>query len=126
MLLVDDVDKAVDWYKDIFHAKIQATDPEKPPFEWVSLLLDDIEIMFAKKESALQWYSENIPIGDKTSNFIAYIYVDDVDELYEEIKDRVDVIMQPVTQWYGIREFAIKDLFGSVLVFAQILKKNPT
>ena len=29
MFLVDDVDEAIEWYKEVFDAKINATDPRK-------------------------------------------------------------------------------------------------
>jgi len=71
MFLVDNVDEVIEWYKEIFDAKINATDPENPPYEWVSLLIGDVEIMFAKMESAVKWYSENVVINkreDKDNN----------------------------------------------------------
>jgi len=52
MFLVENVDKVVEWYKDVFGAKFQASFPKEPPFEWVSLMLGDVEIMFSLKESA--------------------------------------------------------------------------
>ena len=52
MFLVDDVDKSVRLYQDVFGAKLQHSLPDKPPFEWVSLLLEQTEIMFWKKEAA--------------------------------------------------------------------------
>lgn len=122
MFLVDDVDKVIEWYKEVFNAKINATDPENPPYEWVSLLIGDVEIMFAKKESAIRWYSQNVAINKSISNFIAYIYVKNIDKLYQKIKEKTEIIMEPVSQWYGMKEFAIKDPFGIVIVFAEILK----
>jgi len=119
MFLVDNVDEVIEWYKKVFDAKIDATDPENPPYEWVSLLISDVEIMFAKKESAIRWYSENVAINKNISNFIAYIYVEGIDELYQKIKEKTKIIMEPLSQWYGIKEFAIKDPFGIVIVFAE-------
>ena len=48
MLLADDVNKAIAWYQDIFGAKLYYSMPETPPFEWASLLLSDIELMFSR------------------------------------------------------------------------------
>ncbi|MEO0115316.1 MAG: VOC family protein [candidate division WOR-3 bacterium] len=122
MFLVENVDKAVEWYKDIFGAEPQASLPKEPPFEWVSLMLGDMEIMFSQKKSAQKWYSENVIVAEKPANFIAYIYVEDANNLYDRIKDKVKIIMEPVDQWYGIREFAIQDPFGIILIFAQIVE----
>ncbi len=107
MFLVENVDKSAEWYKGTFSARLQASLPKEPPFEWVSLMLDDVEIMFSKKKSAHKWYSESITIAERPANFIAYIYVEDANKLYGRIKDKVKTIMQPVDQWYGIREFMI-------------------
>ncbi|MEO0096393.1 MAG: VOC family protein [candidate division WOR-3 bacterium] len=122
MFLVENVDRAIEWYKDVFGAKVQVSLPKQPPFEWVSLMLGDIEIMFSQKKSAQKWYSENVIVAEKPANFIAYIYVEDANKLYDRIKDKVRIIMEPIDQWYGIREFAIQDPFGIILIFAQIVE----
>ncbi len=122
MFLVENVDEAVEWYKEVFGAKLQAALPKEPPYEWASLRLGDVEIMFSLRDSAQKWYSENAKVGEKPANFILYIYIGDANGLYERIKNRVKIIMEPVDQWYGIREFAIEDPFGIILVFAQMLK----
>jgi uncharacterized glyoxalase superfamily protein PhnB len=120
MLLVDDVDKAVAYYQEVFGAELQYSLPENPPFEWVSLLLGDIEIMFWQKEAAQKEYPGVLFTSEKLGNFILYLYVKDVDVLYERIIDKVAVIMKPKDQSYGIREFTIRDRFDFILTFAQI------
>ena len=81
-----------------------------------------MEIMFSQKESAQKWYSENVIVSEKPANFIAYIYVEDASSLDDRVKDKVKIIMEPVDQWYGIREFAIQDPFGIILIFAQVVE----
>jgi orotate phosphoribosyltransferase len=39
-----------------------------------------------------------------------YVYADRVDEMYERLKDRVDVVETPHDTFYGMREFTIRDL----------------
>ena len=120
MLLVENVDEALAWYGEVFGAELHASSPQTPPFEWVSLLLADVEIMCGQKRAAQEWYSDKVTISRTPANFIAYVYVKDVNSLYEQIKDKVAVIMGPTDQPYGIREFAIQDPFGFIWVFAQI------
>lgn len=122
MFLVEEVDEAALWYQDILGAKLQYSLPKTPPFEWVSLLLDDIELMLSQKKAAQQWYTDKVPISEKPANFIAYFYVKDASVLYDRIKDKVKIIMEPADQPAGIREFAIQDPFGFILIFAQIIK----
>jgi uncharacterized glyoxalase superfamily protein PhnB len=117
MLLVDDVNKAVAWYQDILGAKLQYSMPKTPPFEWASLLLGDIELMFSRKKSAQQWYK--VQVSEEPANFIIYLYVTDASILYDKIKDKVRIIMEPTDQPYGVREFAFQDPFGFILIFAQ-------
>jgi uncharacterized glyoxalase superfamily protein PhnB len=122
ILLVDNVDEAVAWYQDKRGAEIQAADPKSPPFEWASLLLGGIEIMVGQKRAAQGWYTDHITVSETPANFIAYIYVEDAHDLYHRIKGRVNIVMEPTDQRYGIREFAIGDPYGFVLVFAQIIE----
>jgi uncharacterized glyoxalase superfamily protein PhnB len=122
MFLVDKVDEATSWYQDILGAKLQYSVPKTPPYQWVLLLLDSIEIMIAQKGIVQQWYTDKVPTSEKPSNFIAYFYVKDVDALYNRVKSKVEIIMHPADQPHGIREFAIQDSFGFVLIFAQIIK----
>ena len=117
--LVENVDEVVAWYTELLGAKLQHTLPDNPPFEWVSLLLGDVEIMFSKKKAAQEWYSDEVTVSETPANFIAYIYVEDVNSLCDRIKDKVQVIMAPKDQFYGIREFAIRDPFGFIIIFAQ-------
>lgn len=122
MFLVKNVDEVADWYRNVLGAKLHASLPKNPPFEWVSLLLDDVEIMFSKQRAAQRWYSDSVTISETPANFITYIYVKQVNKLYERIEGRVKIIMDPTDQWYGIREFAIRDPFGFILIFAQIIE----
>ncbi len=121
MFLVEDVDEAMLWYQEILDAKLQYSLPQKPPFTWISLLIGDIEIMFSQKRAAQKWYSDKVSVSEKPANFVAYIYVKEVNNLYDRIKDKVKIIVEPTDQSYGIREFAIQDPFGFILIFAQII-----
>ena len=42
-----------------------------------------------------------------------------IDALHDRIKDRVKIVMPIVTQFYGMREFAIEDPDGYVITFAE-------
>jgi lactoylglutathione lyase len=48
-----------------------------------------------------------------------FIEVAGVDGVHEQIRSRAKVIMPLVTQWYGLREFAIEDPDGYVITFAE-------
>lgn len=120
MFIVEDVDKAVTYYHEVFGAELQHRLPETAPYEWASLLIGDVEIMFWQKEAAQKEYPL-IPLSSKRENsFILYIYVKDVDSLYEHVKGKETILMEPKDQPYGIREITVQDRFGIMLTFAEI------
>lgn len=121
MFLVDDVRKAMAWYKDMLGAKLQHNFPDEQPFEWISLLLGEVEIMLADKQSAQRWYSDKVRVSTSPANIIAYIYLEGIDSLYERVEGKVELVFRPADKFYGVREFAIRDPFGFVLIFAEIL-----
>jgi uncharacterized glyoxalase superfamily protein PhnB len=45
--------------------------------------------------------------------------VDNLDEVYEKVKDSAKVVMSPTEQFYGMREFTIEDPNRYQLTFAQ-------
>jgi len=76
--------------------------------------------MFWQKKAAQKEYPDVTLTSEKPSNLIVYLYVENVDKLYERVKDKVEVLMRPKDQPYGIREFTVRDPFGFVWTFAQI------
>jgi len=56
------------------------------------------------------------PIGATGTLFIE---MEGVDALHDRLKPRVKIVMPIVTQFYGMREFAVEDVDGYVLTFAE-------
>ena len=51
-----------------------------------------------------------------------YVYVDDVDALYEEVRSKgANIQREPADAAYGLRDFAVEDLDGHRLVFGSPL-----
>ncbi len=48
-----------------------------------------------------------------------YVYVDNVDDLYRSLKDRVEIVKGLHDTFYGMREFIIRDVNRFWLTFAQ-------
>ncbi|NIR52324.1 bleomycin resistance family protein, partial [candidate division KSB1 bacterium] len=48
-----------------------------------------------------------------------FIQVQDIHDLYEQIKNRVNVITEMHTTFYKMHEFAIRDCNGYILTFAE-------
>ena len=52
-----------------------------------------------------------------------FIEIEGIDAYHDAIKPRVTIVMPLVTQWYGMREFAIEDPDGYVITFAEPVNK---
>jgi uncharacterized glyoxalase superfamily protein PhnB len=48
-----------------------------------------------------------------------------LDRLHDRLKTAVPVVMPLVTQWYGVKEFAIADPDGYVITFAERVATDP-
>ncbi len=101
-----DLRKAIEWYRNTLGFKVAATWPlEKPNYAHFE---HEDGAMFAIMEN------ENFPSHGRF-NF----YVDNVDEIWNQIKDKVEVIEELFSTAYGSRKFTILDLDGNELSFVQ-------
>jgi uncharacterized glyoxalase superfamily protein PhnB len=85
---------------------------------FASVTSGPVEIFFNDRSTVTKESPQmtGLPFGGGNTMFIE---VDGVDALHERIQSRVRVIMPLVTQWYGVREFAIEDPDGYVITFAE-------
>jgi uncharacterized glyoxalase superfamily protein PhnB len=51
-----------------------------------------------------------------------YVYADDVDDLYQRLKDRVEVVKGLHHTFYGAREFIIRDVNRFWITFAHFAR----
>ncbi len=119
-MMVEDVNKTVDFYRNILCCfELIVSDPKKGQFDWAMIACEDNELMFQSRKSL----GKSIP-GFKDiktgGSMVAYIEMEDVEELYNRIKDKVTVIKDLHKTHYGSTEFIIKDCNGYVLVFAEL------
>ena len=54
-----------------------------------------------------------------------FIEVAGIDALHDAVRPRVKIMMAIVTQWYGMREFAVADPDGYVITFAERVNQQP-
>ncbi len=119
-LLVDDVYKSAEYYRDVlgFHFEQFWGDPPR----FVMLLRDGVVIMLrAPSEPA----SESVvrPNDERVEHsFDIYVRVRDVDGLYEELRGRgARLLYEPCDQPHDCREFEVEDLNGYRICFGQDL-----
>ena len=119
MIHVPDVRATVDWYQSIgFHVVATYGNESDSGYSFAIVSFGDGQVMF----------SEGGETSDKRRREVdLYVYVDDIDEVYERLKDRVDVFEAPHDTFYGMREVIIRDVnrfwitFGQESVFGMLM-----
>lgn len=117
MFHVADVRATVAWYVSIGfvlreHFSLDAEDA------WASLQFEGSRIMITGGGSAS-------PTPNRRDVDL-YIYTDRVDALYEELRERVDVVEPPHDTFYGMYEWTLRDPNGYWLIFGASLTGSQT
>jgi len=117
-LLVANVERSLVYYTDVLGFERGFTVPEQPPFVFGSVTSGAVEIFFNDTAAAVKEYPAfaGKPLGATGTMFIE---VEGVDALYDRLEGKATITMPIVTQWYGMREFAIADPDGYVITFAE-------
>ncbi|WP_088103057.1 VOC family protein [Halalkalibacter urbisdiaboli] len=103
---VKDLKRSVNWYKEVLGFTVAASwPPEKPNYVHFE---HEGGAMFSVMEH------ENNPSPGRF-NF----YVDNVDELWDKLKDKAEVLEELFSTPYGSRKFTILDIDGNELGFVQ-------
>ncbi len=127
-LMVTDISKSVAFYRDVLGFSLRMAVPEDRNefpdtlkdgvhYIYAQLVYGKVEIMIQSRESL----SEDIPAFRDMSPGAAvsfYGTVEDIDGLYQKLKEKVDVVKALETSWYGMKEFYIRDPDGYILGFA--------
>ena len=117
-LIVSSVERSLSFYQEVLGFSRGITVPDESPFVFASVSSGPVEIFFNSVESAVKEY----PALDKKPRGLSgtlFIEVEKLEALYEELRERVTVVLPYVVQWYGMKEFAIADPDGYVITFAE-------
>jgi uncharacterized glyoxalase superfamily protein PhnB len=119
VLLVADVVKAADYYRDKLGFTYDRFWGEPPDF--VILNRDSFSVMLSQVNDA----SKVVPhwkVVDNTWNI--YFWVDDVEAVYAEMQESGAIIDYTLCmKVYGVKEFGVQDLDGHDIAFGQIMEK---
>jgi uncharacterized glyoxalase superfamily protein PhnB len=125
-LAVNDIASTIMYYKENFDFELQMlVDESKTIFDteikkelnyiWAMIKKDGVSIMLQSIESLKE--DVGVFFDNIGASLTLYIEVENVDELYLKIKDKVSIYKDIDTTWYGQREFYIKDINGYILGF---------
>ena len=120
-LLVDDVERSLRFYEDVLGFTRGFTVPEARPFVFGSVVSGPVEIFFNEKHTAAKEYAAfaGKPLGITGTLYIELAGSGAIEPLHDRLKAAVPIVMPFVTQWYGVKEFAIADPDGYVITFAE-------
>jgi uncharacterized glyoxalase superfamily protein PhnB len=111
MIHVPNVRNTVDWYKGIGFTVRRTNEPDGET-DWASLLFGNSEIMLTD--------GGRVSTEDRREVDL-YIRTDDVEGLYRQLKDRIEIRLGLNDTFYGTREFIVRDLNGFWVTFGQEL-----
>jgi catechol 2,3-dioxygenase-like lactoylglutathione lyase family enzyme len=114
VLLVDDVARAADYYRDRLGFEVTFSDD---PTHYAFASRDEVWLHFARFKDAPRLPNSKAVPPDM---FDVYIYLDDLEALHRELVGRGAVVLsEPDEMGYGMREFRVRDPYGYVLAFGQ-------
>ncbi len=88
---------------------------DKIEYQWAMIKNNETFIMFQTTESIKEDIGNFFVAISASLTF--YITIDNVENLYFEIKDKVQIVKEIETKFYGMKELYIKDCNGYVLCF---------
>jgi catechol 2,3-dioxygenase-like lactoylglutathione lyase family enzyme len=117
-LIVADVERSLAFYADVLGFSRGLTVPDAPPFVFGSVTSNTVEVFFNEVVTAVKEYPAlaGRPLGASGTMFIE---MDDVEAYHASLQGKVTITMPLVTQWYGLKEFAIVDPDGYLITFAE-------
>jgi uncharacterized glyoxalase superfamily protein PhnB len=127
ILTTDDMDATIAFYRDVLDFEVTGKLPEENP-TWCFLRRDDAAIMFTSPEEHDHDHDEDDDHGHDHEHpessgdnrlWTMYVYSDDVEVLWEELRDKPNVAYPLYDTHYGMREFGIRDPNGFALSFGK-------
>lgn len=109
MIHVPDVRATAAWYRALGFT-VHRTHEDDGFVSWALLSFGDTEVMLSEGGR---------PSAEHRREVDLYVYVESVDDLYRQLKDRVEVVVEPYDAEYGMREFIIRDPNRFWITFGQ-------
>lgn len=107
MLATADLAATIAFYGNNLGFECRGRYPEENPC-WASLWNGDVELAFSIP-------NDHEPFERPVLTGSIYLYVEDVETIWEKLKDAVEVVYGLETFGYGMREFGIRDNNGYIL-----------
>ena len=117
-LMVESVAETLAFYRERLGFEVVTTLPEQEPFDFAIVKRDGVELMFQSRPSL----SDNVPALSGSpigASQTFYIEVTGIRDLYESLREKVEIVVDFHTTFYGTQEFYFRDLNGYILSFSE-------
>jgi lactoylglutathione lyase len=117
-LMVESVAETLAFYRERLGFEVVTTLPDQEPFDFAIVKRDGVELMFQSRPSL----SDNVPALSGSpigASQTFYIEVTGIRDLYESLREKVEIVVDFHTTFYGTQEFYFRDLNGYILSFSE-------
>ncbi len=86
--------------------------------DWANMKANGAEFMFQSRASI----GEELPVlkdAPIAASQTLYIRWQNIDEQFERLRDKVEVVQEPIDKFYGMREWYLRDCNGYILCFGE-------
>ena len=111
MLATENIEKTIKFYTEFLGFMVQGQYPKENPC-WVSFCSGNAEIAFHLPNNHPD-FEKAVLTGS------IYLAVENVDELWEKLKEKVEIVYGLENFEHGMREFGIRDCNGYILNLGQ-------
>ncbi|NDI35440.1 VOC family protein [Chengkuizengella sediminis] len=126
--IIEDLRTSIEYYRDLlgFNLEMVVDDNQittkeldgDKKYVFAIMSKDDLQIMFQTPDSI----AEDVPAFKEVPKGISacfYLEVEGLTNFYQEVREKVEIVKDLYTTWYGMQEFHIKDCNGNFLGFAE-------
>ncbi|MCU7868300.1 MAG: VOC family protein [Candidatus Thiodiazotropha sp. (ex Lucinoma borealis)] len=128
-LSVKNVAESVQFYQEILGFKLEMAVPdgttrienkilENEEYAYAMVKKDQVYLMFLNEEN----FKCDIPILQELTqgaSVLFYIDVENIKEVYLQLKNRVEIVKALETTWYGMQELYIRDCNNYIIGFGE-------
>ncbi|HSS21044.1 MAG TPA: VOC family protein [Pyrinomonadaceae bacterium] len=115
MIHVPNVRATVEWYESLGFEVLDTYDDGGDGLSFAVMSFGEARVMFN---------SGGQPSVQRRREVDLYVYCDKVDEVFDSLKDRVEVVERLNDKFYGMREFIIRDLNRFWVTFGQQITQD--
>ena len=117
-IMVKSVEDTLDFYiNKLGFVKVLSVPMEGDVFDFAIVKKDNIAIMFQEQNNLEEEYP-TLKVDEIKPTFTLFITVKNVNDVYLELKDKVDIAKELHKTFYGKDEFAIFDNNGNILTIS--------